>query len=110
MIAPDKPIKRMSLYLLMRNRAGRALFKQPRFGVLASDGFLRFDGIATEQAIPPEEGFLIRDVAQNSGFTAIGTEAMGVRLTAKSTRSAGVTFYDVTLQELTGQDRALTLV
>jgi hypothetical protein len=32
-----------------------------------------------------------------------------VRLTAKSKRAAGVIFYDVTLQELTGQDRALTL-
>jgi hypothetical protein len=109
-VTPDKPIKRVSCYLLFRSRAGRARFKEPRFGVLAAEGVTRFDGVVAEQARPVEEGFLLRDVARNSGFAAIGSEAFGVKLTTKTRRCPGVTFYDVTLQDLTGQDRALTLV
>jgi len=109
-VTPDKPIRRLSCYLLFRNHTGRARFKDPRFGELKADGVLRFDGVVTEQAAAPERGFLLRDVAQESGFVALGREALGVRLTAREKRGAGVTFYDVTLEELTGKDRALTLV
>jgi hypothetical protein len=109
-VTPDKPVRRVSCYLLMRNRAGRALFKDPRFGTLAADGLARFDGVVAEQARPPEEGFLLRDVEQGSGFEALGREALGVRLEARARREAGVTFHDVTLTEATGRDRALTLV
>ena len=109
-VTPDKPIKHVSYHLLFRSHAGKALFKEPRFGALASDGMTRFDGVVAEQACPPKKGFLLRDVARESGFVAIGTEALGVRLTAKQRRSSGATFYDVTLTETTGKDRALTLV
>lgn len=109
-VTPDKPIKRVSVYLLCRNRAGRARFREPRFGALSADGTARFDGVVSEQMSPPEAGFLIRDVAQGSGFVALGREALGVRLNAQTRRGAGVTFYEVSLTETTGRDRALTLV
>ena len=64
----------------------------------------------TEQVGTPQRGFLIRDVARESGFVSITREALGVRLTTRERRAAGVTFYDVSLEELTGQDRAMTLV
>jgi len=109
-VAPDRPIRRVSYYLLFRNRAGRALFREPRFGMLHADGFMRFDGVMAEQVRPPEVGFLLRDVAQNSSFIAIVSEAMGVKLTTQARRGTGATFFDVTLEDRTGNDRALTLV
>ncbi len=110
LIMPDKPIRRVSYYLLSRYHAGKALFKEPRFGVLEADDKLRFDGVVTEQARPPETGFLLRDVAQNSDFVALGREALGVKQTTRTRRGAGVTFFEVTLEDRTGKDRALTLV
>jgi len=109
-VTPDRPIRRISYYLLYRNRAGRVRFKDARFGTLAIDDVLRFDGAVTEQVGTPQRGFLIRDVARESGFVSITREALGVRLTTRERRAAGVTFYDVSLEELTGQDRAMTLV
>ncbi len=109
-VTPDKPIRRLSFYLLFRNHAGRAWFKEPCFGEMKADGVLRFDGVVTEQVAASERGFLLRDVAQESGFVALGHEALGVRLNANERRGAGVTFYEVTLEDLTGKDRALTLV
>ena len=108
-VTPDKPIRRVSCYLLFRDRTGRALFKEPRFGSLLADGASRFDGVVSAQACPPAEGFLIRDVAQGSGFVAISQEALSVRLTSKTRHQAGVTFFDVRLEDKTGKDRALTL-
>jgi hypothetical protein len=109
-VTPDKPIRRVSYYLLFRNRAGKAQFKEPRFGVLSADGMTRFDGVVAEQPRPAKAGFLLRDVAQNSDFVAIGGEALGIKLTAQSHRRAGATFYDVTLSDLSGKDRAVTLI
>lgn len=109
-VTPDKPVRRVSVHVLFRNRTGRARFKDARFGTLAADGLTRFDGVVTEQALPPAEGFLLRDVAQGSGFVTLGREALGTRLDARSRREAGVTFHEVTLAGTTGQDRALTLV
>jgi hypothetical protein len=109
-VTPDKPVRRVSVYLLFRNRSGKVRFKEPRFGELAGEGVMRFDGAVTEQVTPPARGFLLRDVAGGSDFVALGREALGVRLTSKERRVAGVTFYDVTLDELTGKDRAVTLV
>ncbi len=109
-VTPDKPIRRLSCYLLFRNHAGRARFKDPRFGEMKADGVLRFDGVVTEQVAASERGFLLRDVARESGFVSLAREALGVRLNAKERRGAGVTFYEVSLENLTGRDRALTLV
>ena len=108
-VTPDKPIRRLSCYLLFRNHAGRVRFKEPCFGEMKSD-VLRFDGVVMEQVTAPERGFLLRDVAQASDFVALGHEALGVRLSSKERRSAGVAYYDVTVEEVTGKDRALTLV
>jgi hypothetical protein len=109
-VTPDKPIRRVSYYLLFRNHAGKASFKEPRFGVLTADGMMRFDGVVAEQAQPAEVGFLLRDVTQNSDFVALEGEALGVKLTSQSRRVADVIYYDVELKDLTGKDRALTLV
>ncbi|MFA7171889.1 MAG: hypothetical protein WC340_00500 [Kiritimatiellia bacterium] len=108
-VKPDKPIRSVSLYLLFRNRAGKVMFKEAQFGTLRNK-MLYFDGVAVEQVIPPQCGFLLRDVAAGSGFVVLEKEALGVRLTTRQRTAPGVTFYDVTLADLTGKDRALTLV
>ncbi|MDX9866594.1 MAG: hypothetical protein RBT78_01590 [Kiritimatiellia bacterium] len=109
-ITPEKPIRRISYYLLFRNRAGRVRFRDARVGTLRAEKVTRFDGAASEPLAPPQRGFLLRDVARESGFVAIGREALGVRLDARERRAPGVTFYEVRLEEQTGRDRALTLV
>jgi len=109
-ITPDKPVRSVSIYLLFRNHAGKAMFKDPRFSSLSGDDLLRFDGNLIKQMHPPQRGFLLRDVAADSDFVSIAKEALGVRLSAVERLSNGVTFYDVTLENLTGKDRALTLV
>jgi hypothetical protein len=109
-VTPDKPVKRVSYHLLFRNRTGRALFKEPRFGVLAVDGMTRFDGAVSEQVSSPAEGFLIRDVARESGFVAISHAALGIRLMTKIQKIERGRIFDVTLTETTGVDRAITLV
>jgi hypothetical protein len=70
-VVPDKPIRRASCYLLFRSHAGRALFREPRFGALNSEGTMRFDGIVCGQAAPAAEGFLVRDAAAGSDFVSI---------------------------------------
>jgi len=99
----------MSCYLLFRSRSGKAFFKDPRFGVIGGGGMTRFDGVAAGQVPPTENGFLARDVARNSDYVAIGNEALGLKLRVRAQRVGGVIYYDVTLDDLTGKDRAVTL-
>jgi hypothetical protein len=110
-VTPDKPIRRVSCYLLFRSHAGRALFKEPRFGGLNAAGAMRFDGALCEAVRDPREGFLLRDVGADSDFVTLAKEALGIRLAVSSHRAGGATFYDVTLSEASdrGRDRALTL-
>ena len=68
----------------------------------------RARGRATRAAA---EGFQIRDVAAGSDFVRIDQEALGVKLdwTGRPSRPTR-TFFDVTLADTTGKDRAVTLV
>ena len=91
-VTPDKPLKRVSYYLLFRNRAGKALFKEPRFGTLAADDAMHFDGVLTGQTCPPAAGFLLRDVAAESDFVSISKQALGITLATQQRRGSGVTF------------------
>ena len=109
-ITPDKPIRSLAIYLLFRNRSGKVLFRNPQFGTINSDTVMRFDGVVSEQAKPPQNGFLLRDVAAGSDFVFLTEEALGVRLSCKKRSAGGVNFYDLSVKELTGKDRALTLV
>lgn len=69
-----------------------------------------FDTLACSQLAPPERGFLLRDVAQNSDFMRLQTEALAVRLETTVVQAAGDKRHEVTLTDLSGRDRALTLV
>jgi len=110
-VLPDKPVKTVSFYLLLRNKPGKAWFRDPELRVIKSpEGAGRFDGVAVVRRAPPLEGFQVRDVAAGSDFVAIQREALGLKLQVKRTNQADVSFFDVTLSDTTGKDRAVTLV
>ena len=114
-LLPEKPVKRLTFYTLLRGHAGKALFRDPELRVVkAPDGACVFDGVPVVMRHAPVAGFQVRDVAAGSDFVRIGKEALGLKLDLKVTtvpsagREAGIV--DVTLSDTTGKDRAVTLV
>ncbi len=54
MIVPSKPVRQVSVYLLLRGRAGKAWFRNPRLQVFrAGEGTSLFDGLAVACRGPP---------------------------------------------------------
>jgi hypothetical protein len=107
MVLPEKPVKSVSFYLLLRGHSGRASFRDPELHTVASPaGSCVFDTVAVSPASNLVEGFQIRDVAAGSDFVHIEREALGVNLESKRSGDA----FDVTLTDMGGKDRAITLV
>jgi len=110
-VFPAKPVKSLTVHLLLRRHTGKAWFRRPMLTVLAPPkGACVFDGVPVALATAPTEGFQVRDVAAGGDFVAIEREALGLRLECTKTAQPGATFYDVTLADTTGKDRAVTLV
>jgi len=111
LVFPEKPVRRVAFHMLLRRHAGKAWFRKPQLQVLqVPHEAARFDGVAITCVGPPKEGFQVRDVAAGSGFVAIRKEALGLRLECKQEILNTASFVDVTLQDMTGKDRAITLV
>ncbi|MBN2474220.1 MAG: hypothetical protein JXB62_06415 [Pirellulales bacterium] len=111
LVLPEKPVKRVSFYLLLRSHAGKARFRDPTLQVVrAPRGATLFDGVAVTPGGPAREGFQVRDVAAGSDFVQIDRQALGLTLDWKKTERPGATFFDVTLSDTTGADRAVTLL
>ncbi|MCX8036685.1 MAG: hypothetical protein N3D11_06480 [Candidatus Sumerlaeia bacterium] len=109
-IVPERPIKTLTFYMLFRGHGGRAMFRGAELrAVSAPEGGAVFDGVPVIRRGAPAEGFQIRDVAAGSDFLRIAGEALGVKLDVKKTNQSGATFFDVTLRDTTGKDRAVTL-
>ena len=107
MILPDKPVKSLSFYLLLRGHSGRASFRDAELRSLtAPAGSCVFDTVPVSPVSNLMEGFQIRDAAAGSDFVRLAREALGVNL--ESRRNGG--YFDVTLTETRGMDRAVTLV
>ena len=117
-VVPEKPVKSLSFYMLLRGHGGKAWFREPRLRVAKTPaGACTFDGVPVALAGPAAEGFQIRDVAAGSDFVRIDSEALGLKLDCRTTtkpgddgNDSGVTLFDVTLQDTTGRDRAVTLL
>ncbi len=110
-VFPEKPVKSVSFYLLFRNHAGKAFFRdaqlrQPKTPENAS----MFDGVFVQPVLPPAEGFQVRDVALGSDFIGLQHEARGLTLESNRREEHGATFIDATLRDTTNTDRALTLL
>ncbi len=110
-ILPEKPIKRLEFYLLLRQHSGKAFFREMRLQQLdIPAGAGMFDG---QPILPdtPREGFLVRDVAAGSDFVPVeGGEALGIRIEPQMDRQKDAAFQRVKVTDTTGRDRAITLI
>ncbi len=110
-VFPDKPIRQVTLHLLLRGHSGLARFRDPVLRELSTPaGATRFDGVPVSVAAASEEGFQVRDVAAESDFVRIEANALGLTLDSHTSAQEGVTWVDVDLSDTTGTDRAVTLI
>jgi len=108
---PEKPIKSVDFNLLFRAHAGKAWFREPVLRpVNAQTNSVLFDGVPVVSRGPAALGFQARDVAAGSDFVRIAKEAIGLRLDVNQTQQEGATFFDVSVRDTTGKDRAVTLL
>jgi len=114
-VLPPKPVRSAQVYCLYRGLPGRVRFRPPEVRMLPADSIL-FDSLPVSQGELPTgtRGFLVRDVNEPDGrFAPIAVDgtAMGLRLSARETAGAvGDARVEVTVEDLTGKDRAVTLV
>jgi len=117
-IFPEKPVKTVSFHMLVRHHAGKAWFRNPELHVLKPPtGACLFDGVAVilpclpagRSGTSPEE-FQVRDIAANSDFVRLERSALGLELKYQKEQVRDVTFYNVTIRDKTGKDRAIELI
>lgn len=108
-IFPEKPIRRLSCYLLFRNHRGKALFRNPRLYQLNAPNGALFDGIPCTGVATNAGGLIVRDVAKNSDFVAIQKSALGIDCHLEVSERNGAQFYDLVLRSQGDEDRALTV-
>ncbi len=115
LVFPEKPVKSVSFYMLLRRHSGRAWFRDPELRILRPPaGACLFDGVAISPSGEAKEGFAVRDVAAGSDF--VGFESgdkgriLGLELDSRQERTGNATLFDVTLSDTTGKDRAITLL
>jgi hypothetical protein len=110
-VLPEKPVRSLSFHLLLRRHGGKALFREAALHVLrAPSGAGQFDGLPVFARAPATEGFQVRDVAAGSDFVRLQRAALGLQLTCTVTEQTQAKYYDVTLTDTIGQDRAVTLL
>ena len=111
-VFPAKPVKSVTVNLLLRRHAGKASFRGAELRELkAGAGLAMFDGVAATPQAPPAPRFIVRDVAAGSDFVDFPSgEALGLRLTSEKSEKGGATFLAGRLADTGGKDRAVTLV
>ena len=110
-VLPEKPIRSLSFHMLLRGHGGAASFRDPELRVVRGpEGAGMFDGVPVIREGPQVEGFQVRDVAAGSDFVRIDQQALGLKIEWSKTEEPGATFFDATLADTTGKDRAVTLV
>jgi len=113
LVVPKKPVRSVTVNLLLRRHAGRASFRDASLSQIAvPDGAISFDGVAVSVGSKPVEGFQLRDVAANSDFVRPNGNgnALGVRVTGGPRHRDGARFFRVDVRSLQRADRAVTLV
>ncbi|MCL4207693.1 MAG: hypothetical protein KJ000_34855 [Pirellulaceae bacterium] len=110
-VLPEKPVRQLTVYLLLRNHAGKAWFRDPELRIVeAPDGAALFDGVPVIREAAPSGGFQVRDVAAGSDFVRIERAALGLRLDGSVGDRPPATDFEYTLTDTTGRDRAVTLL
>ena len=111
LVFPEKPVKSLSFHMLLRRHSGKAWFRAPELRVVKPpQGSCLFDALPVVLKAPAAEGCQVRDVAAGSSFVHIHQQALGLKLTTSRSEANGTTFFDVTLADTTGKDRAVTLI
>jgi hypothetical protein len=109
-VLPEKPIRDVTVHLLLRGHTGKASFRDATLHVVrAADGAAVFDGVPVVPRVPAAEGFFVRDVAAGSDFVRLERSALGLTLEVARTDQGNAAMFDVTLRDTTGKDRAVTL-
>ncbi len=115
LVSPERPIRDVNVYLLFRRHTGKAEFRQPflaQVGALDSaqlnaPNVAVFDGLLVRHSALTRPQVLIRDVAAGSGFhTASNGEALQLRVEVEPSGE----MQNLTLRDLSGHDRALTVI
>ena len=110
-VFPARPVKQLTVHLLLRRHTGKAWFRNAQLTVVKPPaGACLFDGAPVALKGEPAAGFQVRDVAAGGDFVRIERAALGLQMkTARSLRR-GATLFDVTVTDTTGKDRAVTLL
>jgi hypothetical protein len=111
-VMPAKPVKHVSVNLLLRRHTGAARFRQPQlFQVEPQQGAASFDGQIVLLKTRAADGFQVRDVAAGSDYVAFQNgAALGLTMDVQSRNERGATFFTATLRDTTNKDRAVTLI
>ena len=113
LLMPPKPIRSLGIYGIARYDVGlRARFRAPVIETFdVENGPLLFDGVPVKVAEPVgAPSFLLRDVRAESGFEKVAGMTRGVKVETTCEEKGGARFFDVTMTDEQGGDRALTLV
>ena len=100
LVVPDKPVRSVTVNLLLRRHAGRVAFRRATLGELTVPaGASRFDAVAIQVPAASDEGLLVRDVAAESDFVrSADAAAIGLSATHRVSERQGARFVDVTVQ------------
>ena len=110
-VVPEKPVRSVTVHLLLRQHAGKARFREPALQVLATPaGAHRFDGLPVIAQPLSGAGFQVRDVAAESDFVQLTHRALELELHCDESVVDGARMLDITLTDLAGRDRAVTLI
>ncbi len=110
-ILPEKPVKTVSFHMLLRSHPGKASFREPELRIVKPPaGACMFDGVPVSIQEKAAEGFQLRDVAGDCDFVRLERSASGIELDYRMLQTGDATFFDVTICDTTGEDRAVTLV
>jgi hypothetical protein len=111
-VFPEKPVKSISFHMLLRRHSGKAWFRDPELRVVRPPaGACLFDGVPVSLKLSAKEGFQVRDTAAETDFVSLEHRALGLEIEyQKHQQSCGVTFFDLSLSDTTGKDRAITLI
>ena len=111
-VFPEKPVKSVSFHMLLRRHSGKAWFRDPELRVIRPPtGACLFDGLPVSPVHSAKEGFQVRDIAAETDFVSLEHRALGLEIEyQKQQQSSGVTFFDISISDTTGKDRAITLI
>ena len=112
-IMPVKPVKSCAIYVMAKDDTSlRMKFRTPSVHIFKEmPDYTLFDTLPVRvKTLLEKPAFLVRDLKAKSGFETIGKEAKGVSISVKKERKGTADFYDVTLNDTQGGDRAITLV